>query len=214
MRDWHDYFRRLYRCRVKYRSVDLKGEFGPFFRSIILYFLYLIILIIENNKIRKKLQALRFAVESGDGAAPGAFVSDVSRDHLGALPATRRHKGWELLPRPCQVSRHANARAVTAVSSYLTGGQSRCSDASANSLGMKAEHELVLCAIGPDYIKVAHCLTADEKQRAFAFLVGLRYTYEKPTCAIGIGSNVVPSDFRGFAASKQAVPHESDQGNV
>ena len=124
MQNWHDDFRRPYRCRVKYRVADPTGEFGSFFRSIILYFLYLVILVIthyyilmiENKKIRKKFRALEFAVESGDRAAPGAFVSDVSRDHLGTLPAARRHKGWELLSRPREVPRHANTRAVTAVS--------------------------------------------------------------------------------------------------
>ena len=64
--------------------------------SIILSFYNFVLLISCHSddrkyKIRKKFQALRFAVESGYGAAPGAFVRDVSRDHLGALPAAGRH---------------------------------------------------------------------------------------------------------------------------
>ena len=147
MQNWHDDFRRPYRCRVKYRVADPTGELRTFFRSKILFFLYLVILVLnhffilmtENQVIRKRFRALGFAVESGDGAAPGAFVSDVSRDHLGALPAARCHEGWELLARPCQVSCHANARAVTAEIPYFTGSPSRRCDASAYSLGMKAD---------------------------------------------------------------------------
>ena len=143
--------------RFKYGAVSReRSPCESFLNSVVVFLLcstisltiYFAILLLEYKNSRA-LQGLRLSVISGDRPALGALVSDIACDHLRALPTPRRHERGQLLTGSCEVPRHADAGAVSAVGSHPAAGVCCRRDTPTYGPRVKAEHQPVPSAIGP-----------------------------------------------------------------